>query len=86
MAGRDKLLNKARTSPGNLRFEEICQLAEEYGFEFKRQGGSSHRIYKHPNVFKLMNFQNVNGMAKAYQVKQLLNAIDNLPDVEEETN
>ena len=72
----DKLLERARSSPANLRFEEVCDLAECYGFVFARQAGSSHRIYKRPKWPKVMNFQNRNGKAKAYQVRQLLEAID----------
>ena len=79
MAKCDKLLSKARNSPGNMRFEELCSLAGCFGWE--RVGGSgSHRVYMHPffgnAVGSLMNFQPVHGKAKPYQVRQLLNAID----------
>ncbi len=73
----DKLLQKAKDSPDNLRFEEICQLAECYQFEFKRQSGS-HRIYTRLGFKTVMNFQNVGGKAKRYQVDQLLNAIEEI--------
>lgn len=36
-------------------------------------------MYKRPRQPKVMNFQNVNGMAKEYQVKQLLAVIAELP-------
>ncbi len=79
MAKCEKLLRKARNSPGNLRFEELCSLAECYGWE--RVGGSgSHRVYMNPalgnSVGSMMNFQSAKGTAKPYQVRQLLNAID----------
>jgi len=74
----DKLLEKAKNSPNNFSFAEICQLAECYGFVFQRQR-SSHVIYEHPNLRieqnRLMNFQDFKGKAKPYQVKQLLRAI-----------
>jgi hypothetical protein len=80
----DKLLQKARRSPSNLGFEEVCRLAECFGFVFKRQDGTSHRIYGHPKLSPsmggFMNFQNDKGKAKAYQVRQLLRAIENLQD------
>ncbi len=60
-----------------MRFSEICQLAECYGFELARQKGS-HRIYKKPGRRELMNFQEDAGKAKEYQVKQLLAAIEEL--------
>lgn len=44
----EKLLEKARASSTNIRFAELCQLAECYGFTFVRQKGS-HKIYKSPS-------------------------------------
>ena len=74
----DKLLEKAKNSPNNFSFYEICQLAECYDFIFQRQSGS-HTIYEHPILKieqnRLMNFQNFKGKAKPYQVRQLLKAI-----------
>lgn len=74
---RDKLLRAARNNPGNLRFAELCRLAENYGFVFARQGGS-HAVYKRPGHMGVMTFQDDGGKAKGYQVKQLLAAIDEL--------
>lgn len=76
-----KLLQKAQRSPKNLRFDELCNLAVCYGWVLKRQSGS-HWIYENerlaPEDGRVMNFQSDNGKAKPYQVKQLLNAIENL--------
>lgn len=84
MSKCQKLLEKALNSASNLRFEEVCKLAECYGWIFDRQNGTSHRIYLHPalgnKVGAMMNFQEKNGKAKLLQVKQLLNAIDELGD------
>ncbi len=76
----EKLLAKAQQSPRNLRFEELCRLAECHGWEFKRQNGS-HKIYANPSLSsdegRRMNFQpDNNGMAKDYQIVQLLDAIE----------
>lgn len=79
MSKRDKLLRAARNNPANVRFTEICQLAEEYGFVLARQRGS-HAIYKRPGSCGVMNFQDDRGYAKGYQVRQLLSAIDELQD------
>ena len=73
MSKYEKLLQKAVEASGNLRFADLCSLAELAGFVFDRSAGS-HRIYKHPSGF-MMNFQDVNGKAKPYQVKQLLDFI-----------
>ena len=77
----DKLLEKAKSSPNNFSFTEICHLAECYDFVFQRQN-ASHIIYEHPALGieqnRLLNFQNFKGKAKPYQVKQLLKAISYL--------
>lgn len=81
MAKREKLLQRARSSPNNLGFEDLCALAESFGWVFQRQSGS-HRIYMHPGlgnaVGSMMNFQPRDGKAKPTQVKQLLDAIERL--------
>lgn len=82
MSRRDKLLKKAHESPRNMRFEELCSLAESYGWEFRRQKGS-HKLYANPSLSseqgRRMSFQpDNNGMAKDYQIVQLLDAIENL--------
>jgi len=83
MAKCDKLLEKAENSPNNFSFSDICELAECWGFEFQRQSGS-HVIYEHQELAientRLMNFQNVKGKAKPYQLRQLLKAITHLRD------
>ncbi len=76
MPNCDKLLKKAQNSPSNLRFEELCQLAECYGFTFKGQIGTSHRKYQRPGYKSVMNFQDEHGKAKDYQVRQLLAAME----------
>jgi hypothetical protein len=81
MSRCDKILEKAKNSPNNLSFDELCYLAECNGFIRQRTSGS-HNIYENSNLLpeqnRNLNFQNVNGKAKPYQVKQLLRAIEYL--------
>jgi hypothetical protein len=81
MSRCDKILEKAKNSPNNLSFDELCYLAECNGFIWRRTSGS-HQIYENSNLLpkqnRNLNFQNVNGKAKPYQVKQLLRAIEYL--------
>lgn len=83
MSKCEKLLSKAKESANNFRFADLCKLAECYGWTFKNQDGS-HLIYKNANLDITQGcrqtFQNENGKAKPYQVRQLLNAIENLED------
>ena len=66
-----ELYEKALRKPGSLKFREICALAEGVGFRLDRTRGS-HRIFIHDSPRMLLNFQNVKGQAKPYQVRQLL--------------
>ena len=70
-----KLLQKALSSPANLRFEDACALARAFGFHLSRVKGS-HHIFAHPSVRELVNLQEVKGKAKPYQVKQLLALVE----------
>ncbi len=75
MTKRNKLYEKIKNAPENVRFEEICALAEMAGFIFKAARGS-HKSYRRAGVVELLNFQNEGGKAKPYQVRQLLKIID----------
>ena len=78
MGKKEKLYRKAKESPGNLTFSDLCTLAEYVGFEFRNQTGS-HRLYKQPTINKTINLQpdkRDKSKAKKYQIKQLLTIID----------
>ena len=66
-----RLLQSLETSQSNVSFSDLCRLAKMAGFSYDRQKGS-HKIYRHEKYPGIMNFQDVNGKAKPYQVKQLL--------------
>jgi hypothetical protein len=72
---REKLLGHDRRSPHQLRFRDAVWLAEAHGFHHVRTRGS-HTMFKSAALPKLLNLQNVNGLVPAYQVHQLLAAID----------
>ena len=69
---------KVRRNPKGVSFQDLCKVCDFY-FGEARQKGSSHRIYKTPwQGDPRVNIQNDKGMAKAYQVKQVLKAIERL--------
>ena len=70
-----KLLRKALDNPQGLRFAEAMKLAQAFGFRLDRINGS-HHILKRPGIPELVNLQNVRGMAKPYQVRQLLKLVE----------
>jgi hypothetical protein len=75
MTRAPKLLAKAIRSNQNLRFAELTALAEAFGFELDRIVGS-HHIYRHGQIREILNLQDVRGKAKAYQVRQLLDLVE----------
>jgi hypothetical protein len=78
MAGIDAILARMRNNPKGIRFKDLCRVCERY-FGVPRQRGTSHRIYRMPwQGDPRVNIQNDKGMAKAYQVKQVLKAIERL--------
>lgn len=73
-----KIVAQMRRSPANVRYDDLQKVCDSY-FEPRPRSGSSHRSYKTPWAGNpRVNIQNANGMAKAYQVRQVLKAIDRL--------
>jgi hypothetical protein len=71
MSKIEKLFDRIKNNPQNVRFDEICKLAEVFGFKYKG-GKGSHKVYSKKGIIDILNFQNVHGMAKPYQVSQFL--------------
>jgi hypothetical protein len=75
----EAILAEMRQHPAGVRFADACKVASHY-FGEPRQNGTSHKVWKMPwagdprvNVQK-----GEGGKAKAYQVRQLLRAIETL--------
>ena len=78
MAKIEDILKQMRESPKSIRFNDLCKVCDAY-FGEARQSGSSHKVYKTPwQGDPRVNIQNSKGKAKAYQVKQVLQAIEHL--------
>jgi len=74
----EKIFEQMRTEPTNVRFADLQRICEHF-FGNPRQHGSSHTIYKTPWPGNpRVNIQNDKGQAKAYQVRQVLLAIERL--------
>lgn len=60
----------------NIDFNDFARLIEAFGFEFARQRGTSHQIYRHPSVAEKLNLQPLrDGSAKPYQVRDLASLV-----------
>ena len=74
----DRIVNRIRSNPADVRFTDLCKVCDYY-FGEPRQKGGSHRIYKMPwEGDPRINIQENNGKAKPYQVRQVLQCIDRL--------
>jgi hypothetical protein len=78
MADVEDILGRMRANPKGIRFADLCKVCDYY-FGPARQKGTSHRIYPMPwPGDPRVNIQNDKGKAKAYQVRQVLAAIERL--------
>lgn len=75
MRPRKLLARIAGGALANVRFADLCQLAEALGWTLRRVSGS-HHIFGHPDVDELLNLQDVRGQAKPYQVRQFLRLVE----------
>ena len=75
----DKALASIRQNPRGVRFDDLRKVCDRYLGEPRRHG--SHLVYRTPWVGEpRVNIQARRGMAKPYQVRQVLKAIDKLED------
>ena len=80
MPNIEEILAAMQRNPKGIHFRDLCKVCDAY-FGVPRQRGSSHRIYKTPWAGDpRVNIQNDKGMAKAYQIMQVLKAIARLED------
>ena len=84
MADILKTLAQMQREPANVRFGDLKHVCEQL-FGKPRQLGTSHAIFKTPWAGdSRINIQSDKGKAKAYQVKQVLLAIEKLKGVRHE--
>jgi hypothetical protein len=77
----DKILN----NPKNVKFKDLVMICRRYFGEPRIRG--SHYIFKTPWEGKpFVNIQKDGSMAKPYQVKQVLSAIQKLENNNERIN
>ena len=78
MSGNEEIIAKMGRNPKDVRFSDLCKVCDCY-FSAPRRGGTSHRVYQTPwQGDPRVNIQNKKGKARAYQVRQVLKAIERL--------
>lgn len=78
MAKIQDILSQMRENPKGIKFNDLTKVCDAY-FGEPRQSGSSHKVYRTPwKGDPRVNIQNANGKSKAYQVKQVLQAVERM--------
>jgi len=75
----DKIIKQMKAAPKSVKFTDLAKVCNEY-FGDPRNKATSHFVYKTPWLGDpRVNIQKgKGGKAKAYQVKQVLSAIDRI--------
>lgn len=76
-----EVIDLLRNNPKGIRFSELLRICDNY-FGEPRQSGTSHVVYKKPwKGDPRINLQNDKGMAKPYQVRQVIKALEKLREL-----
>lgn len=74
------LVQHMRANPSNIPYSDLLRVCTHY-FGAPRMTGGSHAVFKTPRKGDpRINIQQKKGMAKPYQVKQVLKALQKLED------
>jgi predicted RNA binding protein YcfA (HicA-like mRNA interferase family) len=72
---RKKILQKILAGSKNIRFSDMVNLVEGFGFTLSRTDGS-HHIFTRQDIPELVNLQKIKGQAKPYQIRQFLKLVE----------
>lgn len=79
----EALRESFRNNPNGVRFADLAKVCDEI-FGAPRRARGSHRVYRMPwPGDPRVNIQSRKGMAKPYQVRQVLRAIEKLEGLSE---
>jgi len=83
MATVTDIIGRMRRNPTDIHFADLCKVCDHF-FGPARQASGSHRVCKTPWVGDpRVNIQNDKGKAKAYQVRQVLKAVEKLESADD---
>ena len=76
MTKKAKLLKRVRNNPKDVRFAEAQSLLKDVGFDERQpKGGSSHYIYYHESLDRIVVLTSGTKRLPEYQVKDALRAM-----------
>ncbi len=78
MATTGEIISNMRRNPRGIPFSDLCKVCD-HCFGKPRKSAGSHRVCKTPwQGDPRINIQNYKGKSKAYQVKQVVLALEKL--------
>ena len=83
MARKEKLLNRIRNNPKQVRFEDVDKIMRQCGFEERHD--ASHYVYSHPQVAGVVTIVRPHGkggtqFVAPFYIKRALEAIDEIEE------
>lgn len=84
MTRRQKRLEKIRQNPKNVKFADLRQLLEDYGFELKRTKGSHHTFVGMVGEEKVSLVVPFKKPLNTIYVKKALSIIDQIEHVDDD--
>lgn len=76
MTKKAKLLERIRNNPRDATFDEVRKLLRDEGFRERHpKGGSSHYIYYHESLDRIVTLTRTPKKLPEYQVKDALRAL-----------
>ena len=76
--GIEEAIAELGKNPRAVRFNALARICDDF-FGQPRQRGTSHRVYRTPwPGDPRVNIQSAEGMAKSYQVRQVIKALERL--------
>ena len=77
-----KDIDELRRNPKSVRFDELAKICNRH-FGNPRHNATSHHNYKVPWPGRpQVNIQNQKGMAKPFQVRQVIKALEKLREIQ----
>jgi predicted RNA binding protein YcfA (HicA-like mRNA interferase family) len=74
---KEKIINRIKNNPKAVRFEELKKVLTEAGFsERPPKGGSSHYVYYHVDLDRIVVLTRQPNTLPEYQVKDALRAVE----------
>ena len=79
MTKRSKLLEKIKNNPQDAHFDEVRKMLIEAGFRERHpKSGSSHYVYYHESLDRIVTLTKGGKRLPEYQVKDALRALQRL--------